>query len=380
MKLNIRKEGKREGTRYVLDWKPEGGKRKRRFFKSRADAERAADEERKIARKAGEGWLALTTAERTDLVTGYDRIRQLDVTLNQMIDQWLAGKGNGNGNGNGNGGLQVTLEKAGREWVAMLKSRGNSEIHVGNSDRWIRRFARGRETQPVSSVTRQDIVSWLSQFQRHTYNNHRDAARSFFGYCHDQKYCQEFLLKGIPKQKIKYSEVTIFTPDQMQSALQFITTQARELLGYFVLGTYCGIRPEELNRMDWSMVNVDEGLIHLPAWITKVDRPRIIHMHATAVAWVRLAQEWGCKIGADFASGKYSELAPLRTHLGWEEWPHDVMRHSFGSYYSSLVRDHAMTASEMGNSVVIVLKHYLQPVKPQHCEMFWSLTPDKFNV
>ena len=315
MKLNIRKQTERGVTRWVLDYCPEGGKRVRRFFKCKYDADIAAGEQKALQRRAGEAWLALDNGERADLITGYERVRKLDLSLNQILDQWEAGTAKDNGTT----APGVTIREAGEAWVAHLELKGSRPAHTGNCGRWVRRFAAGREEMPVAKFTLADVQAWLKPYKQVTYNSYRDSARGFFSFCHDQGFHPKFICdsKRLPKQKVDFKTPSKFTPEQMEKALRFICTDKPELLGYFVLGTFVGIRPEECDRITWGDIDLDRGLIHLQATQTKVRRPRLMHLHPTALAWLKVARDWDCCIGAQLIK-KQAKMATLRDHSGLE--------------------------------------------------------------
>jgi len=58
-------------------------------------------------------------------------------------------------------------------------------------------------------------------------------------------------------------------------------------------------------------------------------------------------------------------------------WPHNALRHSFGSYHYAKHRDENSTAAEMGNSPGVVFRHYRALVKPEAASSFWKLLPDQ---
>jgi hypothetical protein len=373
MKITVRKQTEKGGARWVLDYTPEGGKRIRRFFKAKADAETAANEQRILQRRAGESWLALTTAERADLISGYEQIRAKGTTLAQVLIEWA----NGTGAEAAPGHDSISLKVAGERWIEHLQACNRRERHIKNCDTWIRRFAKGREELPVDQVTLEDIKDWLKQFSMVTYNSYRDTVRAFFNFCHQHKYVPEMVCdsKRLPKMRIDFTAPEIFTPEQVRKALEYIDNEKPELLGYFVLATFCGgIRPEECDKMTWSMIDLDRGLIDLPADICKDRRPRLVHLEPTALAWLKIARGWDCCIGPQLVA-RGRKMQGLKKHLGFDKWPHDICRHTFGSYYIGLTHDLAKAALEMGNSPEIILKNYRKPVTPEACEKFWSLTP-----
>lgn len=376
MKVTLRKQEEKQGTRWVVDYKPHDGNRTRRFFKSKNEADAFAAEKRLEQKRAGESFIALSTAERLDLVTGYARLQKLDLTLNGLLDQWENGSFR-----NGNGTHKtVSLRVAADAWIENLEAANRRERHIKNCRAWVNRFIKGREEMPVDKITLEDVKAWLAPFKKVTFNSYRDLVRAFFNFCHQHKYIGEMFCDSarLPKLHIDFESPVILTVEQTQSALEWICANQPDLLAYFTCATFCGIRPEEVDRMDWSMVDLEHGLIHLPAKITKVRRPRLIHLHATAKAWLLLAAKQLCPLGNELAS-RSVKMRGLRDHLGFDEWPHDVLRHSFGSYYVELTQDLAATALEMGNSPEIILRNYRSIVKPAQCKAFWALTPENLN-
>jgi len=51
------------------------------------------------------------------------------------------------------------------------------------------------------------------------------------------------------------------------------------------------------------------------------------------------------------------------------------MRHSFGSYFLGKTKDENLTASEMGNSPGVIIKHYRAVVKDSDVAKYWRLCP-----
>ena len=56
-------------------------------------------------------------------------------------------------------------------------------------------------------------------------------------------------------------------------------------------------------------------------------------------------------------------------------WPHNAMRHSFGSYFLGKTKDENLTASEMGNSPEVIIKHYLTIARDADVARYWRIAP-----
>ena len=66
-------------------------------------------------------------------------------------------------------------------------------------------------------------------------------------------------------------------------------------------------------------------------------------------------------------------LRGLAHSAGINPWPHNAMRHSFGSYFLGKTKDENLTASEMGNSPGVVVRHYRAVVKDADVAEYWHI-------
>jgi hypothetical protein len=57
------------------------------------------------------------------------------------------------------------------------------------------------------------------------------------------------------------------------------------------------------------------------------------------------------------------------------DWPHNGLRHNFGSYHLARFNDAAKLALEMGNSPAMIFRHYRELVKPKDAERYWKIAP-----
>ena len=68
-------------------------------------------------------------------------------------------------------------------------------------------------------------------------------------------------------------------------------------------------------------------------------------------------------------------LHELVAKAGISSWPHNAMRHSFGSYLLGKTKDENLTASEMGNSPEVIIKHYRAIVRDAQVTRYWAMVP-----
>jgi integrase len=147
-----------------------------------------------------------------------------------------------------------------------------------------------------------------------------------------------------------------------------------DLTPIITVGCFGGIRPEESARMTWDMVDFKRKHIDLPAEITKADERRIVDMPDNLVEWLLACRKQsGRLLPVNFRRKRWA----LCRQMNWNEWPDDILRHSYGSYHLAMHRNAALTAEQMGHKNARMLyAHYREVVKEaSDIEGFWKLTP-----
>ena len=117
----------------------------------------------------------------------------------------------------------------------------------------------------------------------------------------------------------------------------------------------------------------------LPADILKDRRPRQCHLQPVAVKWLKLAKSVGAQLPLN-SRERMRKMQALRDLLGFNSWPHDVMRHTAGSHLVMKLQDCGRVSLEPGNSPEILLRHYRALVRPEQDAEFWALTPEKVRA
>jgi hypothetical protein len=94
------------------------------------------------------------------------------------------------------------------------------------------------------------------------------------------------------------------------------------------------------------------------------------------LAWLNPQRKTSGAIGPERDIDVFSErLHELAAKAKITPWPHNAMRHSFGSYFLGRTKDENLTASEMGNSPEVIIKHYRVLVRDAEVTRYWRLTP-----
>jgi hypothetical protein len=127
----------------------------------------------------------------------------------------------------------------------------------------------------------------------------------------------------------------------------------------------------ELNRLDWSAVDLNRGFIEIRAGQAKTASRRVIPISDNLAAWLAPLPR----------KGKIVRTPDLQTFLPALaralkiDWPRNVLRDSFISYRIAIVQSADQVALEAGNSPSIIFKHYRELATPNVAEKWFSILP-----
>ncbi len=186
--------------------------------------------------------------------------------------------------------------------------------------------------------------------------------------------------KRPPKQKaIRY-----LSPDEMR----FLLTNVREqFLPWIVLCGFSPIRSEELHArlatdkppLNWSSVKISQGIIEIPAEISKVKKRRIITINETLSLWLKYLNpplEGQIVPSAPNAkeTGRLGKIMNKEFNRS-EGWPKNSLRHTFLTFQAALTKDLPAIAFEAGTSVQKLNSNYVEATHENEAKKFFELNP-----
>ena len=147
-----------------------------------------------------------------------------------------------------------------------------------------------------------------------------------------------------------------------------------QMLAYCVLGLFCGIRSDELQKLRWENVHFAQRTVTIDSKIAKKRRQRIVPLNETAAAWLaHCVRRTGPIVDAVNFRKRFDAW---RKAAGITSWPDNALRHSFGSYHLAHYGDEVKTAMIMGHRDTEVLhRHYKALCSPGDAKRIWKLRP-----
>jgi len=199
--------------------------------------------------------------------------------------------------------------------------------------------------------------------------------RMFFNWLKDEGHIAKNPTDGIFYKPDDFN-AAFYSPEQTATLLRYIVDhEEKDLIGYYALLTFAGLRPSEGTRVQWQDFNSKTNELYVRKGKTNA---RHIILEPVAVEWVKLHEE---KSVGDAPFVEVKNLANrekvIRKAVFNGQWVQDGLRHGFGTYYKAKIQNLPAVAEYMGNSVGIVKKHYARTIAADEWKAFWDLTPTK---
>ena len=383
----------------IVPTKLTGGPRKRKQFKNKSNAQKWAASQYRGATKQGVDFFKASDAERREFAKWMPELRKSGITLEeaaQFAIERLRPEGG-----------ERTVSAVAAELIASKELRFNRGDLRERSFKDFRnrasKFAESFEGKLIKDLSLSDITDWLKglELKPRTTKNYLSIIGEVLRFA-----CQKQFVKESPLDRLTDSErkelvgsdeatkqPSVLTIEQSRRLLEGALAHPElDLLGAVILGLFCGIRVEELKRLDWA--NVKDGeecpIVTISHEIAKKRRIRNVDIPDIAIRWLSLVD----KRNGTVAKGKhhddyrrrFNELLKL-SGFGeagakgkWiSKWETNAMRHSFGSYHFALHGNATETSRLLGHKSndQVLFDHYRALATKEQGKAFFSIDPPK---
>lgn len=365
---------------------------RRQRFDSEDAAKQVADRYREQFSTAGLDAFKLSARDREDASAALKVLADSGTTLEAAAKFFMSH--------NFPEGGERSVEEVVKDFIAFKEGRQRRrEKTLRDYKGRLSRFCATFGQRPIKSITPPEIDAWIGQDAKReavTQEGDHRVLNTFFNFARgtrDRKgkftakpYRLDNPMDRVPRpesvEKLPGRCLTIEeTTRLLDAALK--TQEEFELLPYTVLGLFCGIRTEELQKLQWRHVNVPAGLVTIEAGIAKAGFHRHVPIPENARFWLASA-------GIPPADDADTLIIPRGFNKRWEQvrrqaglfkkWPKNALRHSFGSYASDKW-DEAETRKRMGHRTPdILIRHYKTLVMPGTGERYFTLLPPAFKA
>jgi integrase len=369
------------GGSWQADFGTRAGKRDQKSFGSLDEARQAIDihllqvAEQSRFEAIGKkdkmiGWHNLSEREKVDAVSALEMLADR-VSLMGAARHYLSTVPDANN--------QRTVQEVFSLYLASKEASGKRPETIKDYQK-VGRFAADMGNGPIHEITTEDLESWLNKrrYKDVTRANYRRHLCMFFKFAMQRRYVQRNVADAIPKVSIDETLPTIFTVEETQRLMNRVSDVVPQMEPYFAIGLFSGLRPNELECLDWEQIDLDKHRITVRPEVAKKRRQRYVDISDNLLEWllpyrkqrgrIYFSRHWFDKArGVHRNNKKIEPIVP---------WSGDVMRHSYGSYHLGMHEDAARTSLQMGHTTQgILFEHYRNLVTKEDSEAFWSIVP-----
>lgn len=351
------------------------GKRQRYFFKTKQDALNFGEEQRtKIGNYGTAGLAGLSPAQLEQAAHAFDSIKPYSVSLNEVVKDWVARRKARDTTVTFKVGFGQYLDHLN---VKRVKGRLVSEDYRRQTKQCLNRFP-ALHDRPLTEIDPKMVAAGTEAMPPAMKNAFLRILCAFFSWCAETP--REWVKTNpaatdkVKRESLSKREVLIYQPDEVK---RLLAAAPDDLLPFFAFGFFAGIRPQELKRLDWSHLNLEEKAIVLPANLTKTATRRVITVEPTLSAWLEwYVSKHGIQQGlVTDSTNLRKRLDAVRTAAKVQNIQ-DGARHSYSSYWLAVNKDEHRLRENLGHrSSDELWDHYHKACTEKEARKFWAILP-----
>jgi integrase len=273
------------------------------------------------------------------------------------------------------------------ELLNVKQARGASARYLQDLKFRLNRFA-GAFKKDACNVTTAEIQAWLDgeKFPAQSYTNFRRVIHGLFEFAVARGYAADNPVAQVESVDVRGGDIEIFTPLEIA---RLLGAASADFLPCLALGAFAGLRSAEIERLEWSDIDLVGRHITIGATKAKTASRRVVPISDNLAAWLapyaeRKGMIWPGEHDA-FYEAQQDTAAATELEADAENdvkaqkavsWKANALRHSYASYRFAQIGDAGRVAGELGNSAAVVHRHYRELVKPKDAEKWFAVRPE----
>jgi integrase len=269
----------------------------------------------------------------------------------------------------------VTFKVLFDRFVAAKKNR--SEAYLRGLKYTLPRFA-GLHDRNVCDISPTDIDAEMNGMTPAVRNAFLRNLRAVFNFAVKRGWAETNPIAKLDFETVRRGEIVTLTPDEAEGLMRATEKNDPDLLPYHAVALFAGVRPHELQRLEWRHIDLIEVHIEIAATVSKTGRRRIIEIESNLAEWLNhYIAKHGEAVGkVTPTSNLRGRLRAIRKAAGLNDWTQDVMRHSYASYWLAQHGDINRLTLYMGHeSANMLWKHYHKAAKRTDAKTYWQIMP-----
>jgi integrase len=345
------------------------GRGERHFYKTRAEAETKAEQLRLTRKNQGTAGLALPERARVEAAECIKRLETVGATLTEAVEFFIRHARPEAGAGK--------VSDIIKEFLKEKASAGRRASYLRMQKSVLGNFAKEFGSREIHTIGHSEINNWIMAhpWKLRTRKNYQTDLSNFFSFATRRGYCASNPLVRLEKVTLDDLPPGILKVEQVIKTLNVASSfDEGVLLPYVAIGLFAGLRADEFEKLDWNEVSLAHRTIEVKGAKAKSRQRRIVAMSDNLHAWLRDHVKSEGAIAP--RKGHGHRWARLRALSGVDPWPHNALRHSFGSYHVAFHQNAPKTSLEMGHDNPNQLfQSYRELVRPSDAQKYWSISP-----
>lgn len=361
--------------RWRVFWTSEGKSRKR-FFRSKLEAEEFLDELRKERAAFGAVWSDLPALERVALVEALRRASRGGYSLAaacEHFERTHVARPPGDSK-------EWTVAKLVAEVLAAKRAKNLRPRSLAALERSLGEFEGEHGATLIRKVTSADVAAFIARpgWSPRTQLGALVDISTMFNWAVRQGRLARNPAAGVERPLLDDRPVTLLTTAEGERLMRTAERLDPELIGLLALALFLGLRPEsEIGRL--SRAAVERALVVGELVVTRgklrTRGNRAVPVRDNARAWLAAWLALGCEVKPRNIKRRWESV---RNAAGWgpdNPWPADAARHTFASGVFML-EGGAVAARQAGHSEDMAVRHYRGRMTEAEARSWFEIRPD----
>ena len=250
------------------------GKRERRYFDTRKEAATFCGQQRIRLENYGTASSNLPAGKVEEAIAAFEKLEGTGVSLTAAVEHFLTWRRSRD--------RSVTFKNLFDAFTSAKA--GRSEAYRTALRYTLPRFP-GLHDKLAVEITAEDIEGEMEGMSASVRNSFIRILRAVFNFGIRRGWCELNPMRHLELESIKFRK-EILTNPQVTALLNAAVETDLELLPYQLLCVFAGIRPKEVERLEWSNVNLEEKFIEVPEEVSKTGVRRIVDMEPLLIRWL----------------------------------------------------------------------------------------------
>ena len=351
---------------FVVAIPPElnGGKRERKFFVQRKHAQEFAADLKVRKENFGTRLLQMPAGLRQEALDCAERLKPFQASLTEAVTFFIQHRYHAQ--------KSCTFSELLEKLLVTKKSTNRSARYLNDLRRIGGEFAQQHGARAVSEISPDGVENWAAN-DKHgptTRNNRLRTLSSAFSLAVTRRWCESNPVFRVERSNEAKPVAGYLSAAQAKALLDKADADLRPCIA---IQLFAGLRPCEMAELTFEQIDLEQNQI----WVDKEEHTtshRVIDMMPNLRAWLL---PYAARFGRVQPAKYQARWDELRPQVGlYDHWPHDGLRHSFGTWHYAKFQDLGKTAAQMGHSQpMITRKHYVVRVDPRRADEYWNLAP-----